>query len=49
MVIRWSKGFKAKGELRSQWHHVIDVAPTVMEAAELPAPKAVNGITQSPI
>ena len=49
MVIHWPKGFKAKGELRSQWHHVIDIAPTILEAAGLPEPKAVNGITQTPI
>ena len=49
MVIHWPKGFKAKGEVRSQWHHVIDIAPTILEAAGLPEPKAVNGITQTPI
>jgi len=49
MVIHWPKGFKAKNEVRSQWHHVIDIAPTILEAAGLPEPKAVNGITQAPI
>jgi len=49
MVIHWPKGVKAKGEVRSQWHHVIDVVPTILEAAGLPEPKAVNGITQTPI
>jgi len=49
MVIHWPKAIKAKGEVRSQWHHVIDVAPTILEAAGLPEPKAVNGITQTPI
>jgi arylsulfatase len=49
MVIHWPRGFKAKGEVRSQWHHVIDIAPTILEAAGLPEPKAVNGITQTPI
>ena len=34
---------KAKGEVRSQWHHVIDIAPTILEAAGLPEPKSVNG------
>ncbi|MBP1748659.1 MAG: sulfatase [Deltaproteobacteria bacterium] len=49
MVIHWPKGVKAKNEVRSQWHHVIDVAPTVLEAAGLPEPKTVNGIQQTPI
>lgn len=49
MVIHWPKGFQAKGEVRSQWHHVIDIAPTILEAAGLPEPKAVNGIPQTPI
>ena len=37
-----------KGEVRSQWHHVIDIAPTVLEAAKLPEPKSVNGTPQTP-
>jgi arylsulfatase A-like enzyme len=49
MVIHWPKGITAKGELRSQWHHVIDVAPTILEAAGLPEPKSVNGTPQTPI
>jgi arylsulfatase len=49
MVVHWPKGIKAKGELRSQWHHVIDVAPTILESAGLPEPKSVNGTVQIPI
>jgi arylsulfatase A-like enzyme len=49
MVIHWPRGIKAKGEIRSQFHHVIDVAPTVLEAAGLPEPKVVNGTIQAPI
>ena len=49
MVLHWPKGIKAKGELRSQFHHVIDVAPTALEAAKLPQPKVVNGIKQRPM
>jgi len=49
MVIHWPKGIQAKGEVRSQFHHVIDVAPTVLEAASLPEPKSVNGTVQKPI
>jgi arylsulfatase A-like enzyme len=49
MIVHWPKGIKAKGEVRSQWHHVIDVGPTVLEAAGLPEPKSVNGTLQDPI
>ena len=49
MVLHWPKGIKAKGEVRSQFHHVIDVAPTALEAAKLPQPKTVNGIKQRPM
>ena len=49
MVLHWPKGIKAKGELRSQFHHVVDMAPTVLEAAKLPQPKVVNGIKQRPM
>lgn len=49
MVVHWPKGIAAKGEVRSQWHHVIDVAPTILEAAKLPEPKSVNGTPQTPI
>ena len=49
MVAYWPKRIKAKGEVRSQFHHVIDVAPTVLEAAGLPEPKIVNGTAQTPI
>jgi len=49
MVIHWPKGIKAKNEIRSQFHHVIDIAPTVLEAAHLPEPQVVNGTKQTPI
>ena len=49
MVMFWPKRITAKGEVRSQFHHVIDVAPTVLEAAGLPEPKSVNGTVQEPI
>lgn len=49
MVVHWPKGIKSKNEIRSQFHHVIDIAPTVLEAAHLPEPKVVNGTKQTPI
>ena len=48
-IVHWPKGIKAKGEQRSQFHHVIDIAPTILEAAGLPEPLAVNGVQQKPI
>src|SRR3984893_15856901 len=49
MVIHWPMGITAKGQVRSQWHHVIDIAPTILETAGLPEPKSVNGTPQTPI
>jgi arylsulfatase A-like enzyme len=49
MIIQWPAGIKAKGEVRSQFGHVIDIAPTVFEIANIPAPRMVNGIQQDPI
>jgi arylsulfatase len=49
MVLHWPERIKAGGEIRSQFHHVIDVAPTVLEAAKLPEPKFVNGVEQRPM
>jgi len=48
MVVHWPDQIKAKGEIRSQFHHVVDIAPTVLEAAGLPVPKIVNGTEQYP-
>ena len=49
MVVHWPKGIKAKNEIRTQFSHVIDVAPTILQAARLPEPKAVNGTRQIPM
>ncbi len=50
MVLHWPERLPdAKGEVRSQFHHVIDVAPTVLEAAGLPQPTMVNGTKQYPM
>ncbi|MBW8711678.1 MAG: sulfatase-like hydrolase/transferase, partial [Mycobacterium sp.] len=48
-IVHWPSGFTARGELRTQFHHVIDVAPTVLEAAGLPHPTTVDGVEQHPI
>ncbi len=49
LVVHWPKGIAAKGELRSQFHHVIDVAPTVLTAAHVTEPEVVNGVKQKPM
>jgi arylsulfatase len=48
-IVHWPRGFVAKGEVRAQFHHVIDVAPTILEAAGLPEPTTVDGVPQRPI
>ena len=48
-IVHWPKGIEAKGEIRSQFSHVIDVAPTILEAAGIPEPESVDGIQQDPI
>jgi arylsulfatase len=48
-IVRWPSRFTATGEVRGQFHHVIDVAPTVLEAAGIPAPTFVNGVQQAPL
>jgi arylsulfatase len=49
MVMSWPKGIKAKNEIRTQFGHVIDVAPTILQAIGLPEPKVVNGTPQIPM
>jgi arylsulfatase A-like enzyme len=48
-IVHWPNGITDKGQCRNQFHHVIDVAPTILEAAGLPAPLSVNGIQQAPL
>jgi arylsulfatase A-like enzyme len=48
LVVHWPNGVEAKGELRHQFHHVIDVAKTVLEVCHLPEPAIVNSIAQAP-
>jgi arylsulfatase A-like enzyme len=47
-IVHWPNGIKGKGEIRSQFSHVIDVAPTILEAAGIPAPTIVNSVQQAP-
>ena len=49
LVVHWPKGINSKGEIRDQFHHVIDIVPTILEATGVPEPKEVNGIPQKPI
>jgi len=48
-IVHWPKGITAKGQIRTQFSHVIDVAPTVLEVAGLPHPTFVDGVQQHPI
>jgi arylsulfatase A-like enzyme len=48
-IVHWPGGIEAAGEVRTQFHHVIDVAPTVLELAGLPHPTFVNGVQQKPM
>jgi arylsulfatase A-like enzyme len=47
-VIHWPGGIKARGEIRNQFHHVIDIASSVLEVIGLPEPDTINGVTQKP-
>jgi arylsulfatase A-like enzyme len=49
MAISWPKVIKDKGGIRQQFHHVIDIVPTILEAANIKQPELVDGIKQSPI
>jgi arylsulfatase A-like enzyme len=48
-IVHWPNGIEAKGEVRQQFHHIIDVGPTIFELAGIPEPTFVNGIQQAPI
>ena len=48
-IVRWPKGFRAKGEVRTQYAHAIDLVPTVLDALGIEAPASIKGVTQSPI
>ena len=48
-IVHWPKGIKAKGEIRTQYAHAIDMVPTVLELLGIEAPTSIKGVTQSPI
>jgi len=49
MIIHWPKGFKARGEIRHQYHHCTDVVPTILECCGVKMPEVVDGVKQSPL
>ncbi|MCW2134543.1 arylsulfatase [Arthrobacter sp. VKM Ac-2550] len=49
MIMHWGNGIRDGGGIRHQWHHVIDIAPTIFQATGVPHPVMVNGVTQQPI
>ncbi|MGF6767855.1 arylsulfatase A-like enzyme [Paraburkholderia sp. GAS199] len=49
LVIYWPKDIKDGGDIRTQFHYVSDIVPTILEAAHIPQPKIVNGVTQIPM
>ncbi len=48
LVVHWPNGIKAKGEIRNQYHHISDIAPTIMAAAGIERPESYHGIKQQP-
>jgi arylsulfatase len=49
LVIHWPDGIRSKGEIRSQYHHISDIAPTIMEAAAIEVPETYHGVEQQPM
>jgi len=49
LVISWPARIKDKGGIRTQFHHVIDIMPTILDAAGVPTPTSINGVAQKPI
>jgi arylsulfatase len=49
LVVHWPKGIKTKGEIRSQYHHISDIAPTIMEAVGIEVPAEYHGVKQQPM
>jgi arylsulfatase len=49
LVVHWPNGIQAKGEVRSQYHHISDIAPTIMQAAGVTVPEEYHGVEQQPM
>jgi arylsulfatase len=49
LVISWPKGIKARGEIRDQYHHSVDIVPTILEVVGLEMPKVYRGVEQFPL
>ena len=49
LVVHWPNGIKAKGEIRNQYHHISDIAPTILEAASVAVPDVYHGVAQQPM
>jgi arylsulfatase len=49
LVVHWPNGIKAKGEIRNQYHHISDIAPTIMEAVGIEVPEEYHGVKQQPM
>ena len=49
LVVHWPKGIKAKGEIRNQYHHISDIAPSILEAAGIKVPEEYHGVKQQPM
>ena len=49
LVVHWPNGIEAKGEIRDQYHHISDIAPTILEAATIEVPETYHGIKQQPL
>jgi len=48
-IVSWPASIKERGSIRNQYHHIVDVVPTLLEVAGLPAPTSVNGVPQMPL
>lgn len=49
LIVHWPKGIKAKGEVRTQYHHCTDIVPTILECCGLAMPEVIDGVKQSPL